>query len=104
MAYKRTTKKTGKYTRSSVTYNTNGPSTYSNSVKGNGGVTYTSTSKGGKYYTTRTQRFANGYVERKRISSSSPRKRAGSNKNSELSGTGIIVIGIFILLGMLFGG
>lgn len=102
MAYKRKTTKTGKNTRSSVTYNTNGPTTFSHSNNAGGGVAYTSTSKGGKYYTTRTQRFANGYVERKRISSSSPKRRA--NSDSGLGAVGIIGFVVIILLSLVFGG
>ena len=103
MAYKRTTKKTGPISRRSVTHSTSGPSTYSHSTTSNG-VTYTSTSKGGKYYMTRTQRFANGYVERKRIMSSSTKRGSRSNKDSGLGGGGILILGIIILLAMMFGG
>jgi len=98
MAYKRVTKKTGPISRRSVTYSTNGPSTYSHSTTGNG-VTYTSTSKGGKYYTTRTQRFANGFVERKRIMSSSPKKIAKPRRKSKASvesnGLGMLMLIVF---------
>lgn len=109
MGYKRTTKKTGPNTRKSVTYNHRGPTTISNSST-SGGVTYTHSSRGGKYYTTRTQRFADGYVERKRIMSSSPKKAASPRKRTRTvksgsSGGGaiwlalIVIFGLFVLIG-----
>lgn len=103
MGYKRTTKKTGPNTRKSVTYNHRGPSTYSHSNT-SGGVTYTHTSKGGKYYTTRTQRFADGFVERKRITSSSPKKVARPRKRASKSGSfsgGVILVGLIVFFGLL---
>lgn len=108
MAYKRTTQKTGPNTRRSVTHSRKGPSTFSHSNTSNG-VTYTSTSKGGKYYMTRTQRFADGYVERKRIMSSSPKKatlsRKRRSKNSSEGGIGwLVVFGIIGLLALIFNG
>lgn len=97
-AYKRTTKKTAKNSRRTVTHATSGPSTISHSNT-SGGVTYTSTSKGGKYYMTRTQRFANGFVERKRIMSSSPKKFAKSRRSKKGSGSDVgTVLAIIIIL------
>ncbi len=105
MAFKRTTRKTSKYTRSSVTQNTNGPNTFSHSAK-NGFVTTTSTMKGGKSYTTQTTRLGNGFVQRKRISSSSNARPRRSRKSSNTPAGNfllIAVIAIFIF-GFLFGG
>jgi hypothetical protein len=108
MAYKRRTTKTGKNSRRSVTYNTNGPTTFSHSNNAGGGVTYTHTSKGGKYYTTRTQRGLDGYVTRQRVSSSSPKKapsrRRQSNSNDNGFGAvGLIVFGVIVLISFIFG-
>ena len=102
MAYKRKTTKTGPISRRSVTYNTNGPTTISHSTTSNG-VTYTSTTKGGKSYMTRTQKFANGYVERKRIMSSSSKKGRPAKAKPPSAG-GILLIGILVILGLIFGG
>jgi hypothetical protein len=106
MAFKRKTKKTGTNSRSSVTYNTGGPSTFSSSNSANG-VTYTTTSKGGKYYTTRTQRSADGYIERKRIMSSVQKSKPGSQKSkprskrrredSSFSGNGLVFFVAFVM-------
>ena len=114
MAYKRKTTKTGANSRRSMTLNTNGPTTFSNSTKA-GNVTYTHTSKGGKYYTTQTIRRADGFVERKRIYSSAPKKPSkplwGSSKKKTNSKNGgeslvvlLIVFGVLAILGAIFGG
>jgi hypothetical protein len=75
MAFKRKSRKTGPISRRTTTYNDKtGKFTDSTSVSGSGNTRYTTTSQGGKTYTTRTTRFANGFVERKRISSSASKK------------------------------
>jgi hypothetical protein len=103
MAYKRTTKKTGPRSRKSVTFNTTGPTTYSSSST-HAGETYTHTSKNGKYYTTRTTRTPSGYVQRERVSSSSPRKTNYSSQNTKSSGGNLVVFLIIIALGFFFFG
>jgi len=107
MAYKRKTTKTGPNTRKSTTYSTNGPSTYSTSNK-SGNTTYTYTSKDSKSYMTRTQKFAGGFVERKRIMSSSPKKTSVSRrktKSEERLGTlGLIAAVVIVFIAIAFGG
>lgn len=117
MAYKRKTTKTGTGSRRSITLNTNGPTTFSNSTKA-GNVTYTHTSKGGKYYTTQTIRRADGFVERKRIYSSAPKKAASkpfwgskskttkksAKSNDESFWTVLVVFGALLFLALIFGG
>lgn len=105
MAYKRSTTKTGPNSRRSVTYNTNGPTTVSTSSTANG-VTYTSTSKGGKYYMTRTQKFAGGYVDRKRIMSSSPKKTSTKRRKGDdkVGVFGVVLLFFIALVGSVFGG
>jgi len=78
MAYKRKTRKTGQITRSTVTQNTKGPTTFSHSTS-TPTATYTHTSKGGKTYTTRTDKLGNGLIERKRIYSSNSKKPLKTN-------------------------
>jgi cobalamin biosynthesis Mg chelatase CobN len=99
MAYKRKTTKTGTNSRRSTTYNTNGPTTHSNSTSANR-MTTTYTTKGAKSYITQTTRRADGYVERKRVASinSATRKRSGKS-----AGTGIPALdGIIIIMFLLF--
>jgi cobalamin biosynthesis Mg chelatase CobN len=98
VAYKRKTTKTGRITRRSMTTNTNGPSTFSNSMT-SGNVTTTHTSKGGKYYTTQTIRRPDGTIEKKRTQSS----QAKSNKPSESGGLVLLVFVVIVILGFLFG-
>jgi hypothetical protein len=66
MAYKRTTRKTGKNSRSTTTHNTEGPTTYSHSSS-QPNVRYTQTSRDGKYYTTVTEKSPSGYVRRYKL-------------------------------------
>jgi hypothetical protein len=99
MAYKRNSKKTGPNTRKTTTISTKGPNTISNSMK-SGNVTYTTTTKGGKSYTTQTIRGAGGFVERKRIGSNSPRKK---NSAQEPSAALIIFIIVCGAIAYLFG-
>jgi hypothetical protein len=85
MAYKRKTRKTGKISRSTVTHNTKGPTTFSHSTS-TPTSTYTHTSKGGKTYTTRTDKLGNGFIERKRIYSSNPKRVKLNLKKAAKSG------------------
>jgi hypothetical protein len=98
MAYKRKTTKTGPKSRSSTTYNTNGPSTYSNSTT-HAGTTITRTSKGGKYHTTQTIRRPDGTVERKRIQNSAK----SSNQTGDGFGTVLLLVVVGTILSFLFG-
>lgn len=99
MAYKRTTKKTGRNTRSSVTYSTNGPTTYSSSSS-HAGTTYTHTSRDGKYYTTRTERTPEGFVTRKRIYSST--SKAKKEKVQPLNAFGVLIFLIIVIISSIF--
>lgn len=83
MAYKRTTRKTGKNSRSTTTHNTtNGSHTQSASTSGGKGTTRTTVSNNTKTGTKITRSFTdgNGYVHRKTIFST-----AGANRESRLS-------------------
>jgi cobalamin biosynthesis Mg chelatase CobN len=98
MAYKRKTTKTGANSRRSTTYNTNGPTTHSNSTSVNR-MTTTYTTKGAKSYITQTTRRADGYVERKRVASinSAPRKKSRKSSGSGIPVIDSIVVIMFVL-------
>jgi cobalamin biosynthesis Mg chelatase CobN len=102
MAFKRTSKKTGPNSRRTTTYNTNGSTTQSNSVK-SGSVTYTNTTKGGKSYTTQTVKGAGGYVSRKRIGSNSTKKSKTDDSAIGLIAVLVVVGFIVSYIGSIFG-
>jgi hypothetical protein len=97
MAFKRTSKKTGSNSRRTTTYNTNGPTTHSNSIK-SGNVTYTNTTKGGKSYTTQTVKGTDGFVTRKRIGSNSTKKSKRSKSDDNALGMIFILGGAFLII------
>ena len=99
MAYKRTTRKFGSG-RVSTTQSTTGPSTYSISTKA-GGTTRTTTQKGNKSYVTETIRDGNGWVSKKRIYSSHPRKKKEKEPTKLEAMSDFLFIAGFGILGLI---
>lgn len=97
MAYKRTSKKSGSF-KHTTTINTNGPTTRSVSHTSNGNTT-TYTTKGNKSWTTQTIRSPSGWVERRRIGSSNPRKpKKVKNPIDDFFGNVGMIIGFAIII------
>jgi hypothetical protein len=96
-SYKRTSKNVSKNVRKTRTQSSTGSYTNSTSVKtGTGRTTYTQKSNG-QSYTTVTTKFGNGFVERRRISSYSPKK---SRQRKESSGLGALLMITIIAVGV----
>jgi hypothetical protein len=91
MAYKRTSKKTGTNSRRTTTMNSSGAQKITNSVK-SGNTTTSYTTNGGKSYMTQTTRSADGFIARRRIGSTSPKRGKRSKKDDAGAGMGIIII------------
>jgi hypothetical protein len=99
MAYKRTTKKTGKNSRSTTTLNTNGTNTQSSSFNSGKGTTRTTSSTNSKTGSKVTQTLVdgNGYVHKKTIFSTAKTARENRQRQKQAAEFGKA-------LGKLFGG
>ena len=96
MAYKRITSKTGKNSRSTTTYNTNGTHTQSSSMGGKG-TTRTTVSYNSKTGAkiTKTNIDGNGYVHRKTIFSTAGAARESRKSKKQDAEVGKAIIRFF---------
>lgn len=93
--YKRTSKNLTKNTRKTRTQSSSGSYTNSTSVKtSTGRTTYTQKSNG-QSYTTVTTRMSDGSIQRKRISSYSPKKTQKGNSGGGAFG---IILAIMLIV------
>lgn len=100
--YKRTSyypNKSNKSIRATITRSTNGNLTTSKSVRVSSNMRITNTTKSnGQMYTTVTKNLGNGYYERKRTHSFTPKRPKYKKEDIKLSPKFLMWLGIFVLV------